>query len=573
MSDPEISEVTALTQALLYTLTFGFCMYKTNKFNYFDREWKHTKLFYISVLVQTFIRMTTYSLLAFAIPKNDRNLSYISVMRSVPDTLFYINYLLLAYQTMNIFYHSHIDNDVRVTFLLHFTRPKFRKARKIIWLLIIAWLGTMGLIYALLITNKINNEFIDTGFTIVNLLSGTFVLLFLMYLHAKYSETPFKTQQDRLNLRILSGVLMIWTMGRYFKGFLGVLVLDPKSIIAIFIYKNSTEIGKFILKICLSLISEVLCFYVVMDPRFINIFIYQDQANMKKGDISSELSPLTTSDDSANFRSTIIENFEVEVLGPYKKRAKGFGEIFIANLKSRRVLYRKLSFSRVSGYILEDIKLEIEEMAQLKFSGLVTFHGAVINLPEISLITSEMPKSLYKYLHEDKVIMSLKDKITLISNICRLGKRLHGLGLYHGHLSSHNIMLKEGNKPLISDLGFEKLKKYAGIMLNYTNKNPWSSPEVLFDTGATVSKPKPSDDVYSIGVIIWEIVTGNIPFEDTDEKDLRDNVVSKGLTPKVAAYFPKDLVKVLKMCWATVDKRAGIDNVYDRVSKMKLMMD
>ena len=82
--------------------------------------------------------MTTYSLLTFTIPASERSNDWISVMRSIPDTLFFINYLLLGYQTLNIFYHSHMENDIQISLLLHFTRPMFQKAKRNIVLLILA---------------------------------------------------------------------------------------------------------------------------------------------------------------------------------------------------------------------------------------------------------------------------------------------------------------------------------------------------------------------------------------------------------------------------------------------------
>ena len=125
-------------------------------------------------------------------------------MESVPDTLFFVNYTLLIYQSLNIFYHSHMENNIHISLLIHFTRPKFRKVRRIIAFLLFTWLGVMTFIYILVINKVMNNFDIETEFSVVNLTSGTLVLVFLMYLYSKYSETPFKSPRDCHNLQKIS---------------------------------------------------------------------------------------------------------------------------------------------------------------------------------------------------------------------------------------------------------------------------------------------------------------------------------------------------------------------------------
>mmetsp|Transcript_23172 Transcript_23172/g.22947 ORF Transcript_23172/g.22947 Transcript_23172/m.22947 type:complete len:91 (+) Transcript_23172:21-293(+) len=79
---------------------------------------------------------------------------------------------------------------------------------------------------------------------------------------------------------------------------------------------------------------------------------------------------------------------------------------------------------------------------------------------------------------------------------------VHAQGKVHGHLSSENILLNDEGVALISDLGFQKMKKYAGIIFGYTNKSGWSSPEILQEKRLTPLKVVPSDDIYSFGMIL-----------------------------------------------------------------------
>ena len=65
---------------------------------------------------------------------------------------------------------------------------------------------------------------------------------------------------------------------------------------------------------------------------------------------------------------------------------------------------------------------------------------------------------------------------------------------------------------MVSSLGLLKIKKFAGITKGYSNKSAWSSPEILSQRTNFALIQKPSDDVFSFGVLLWEIFTEEIPF-------------------------------------------------------------
>jgi serine/threonine protein kinase len=94
----------------------------------------------------------------------------------------------------------------------------------------------------------------------------------------------------------------------------------------------------------------------------------------------------------------------------------------------------------------------------------------------------------------------------------------------HGHLHSKNVLLDDNMNVFVSDLGLQKFKKYAGIVLSYTNKTKWSSPEALTEKTSTAMSAGESDDVFSYGTILWELFSEQVPFEDYSMAQVKQTI-------------------------------------------------
>lgn len=555
-----------LVMAVSYTFTFGFCMYQTNKFNYFNDDWRHTKVFYISVIMQTFIRMTTYALLTFAVTKTNRGNILIVVMRSIPDTLFFINYTLLIYQTLNIFYHSHKENRLHISLLSHFTTPKFRTARKLLIILVMFWILFMALIYALLIMKRITSLDIDTEFTVVNLLSATLVLVYLAYLHSKYSETPFKSDKDKQKLEIISRILFIWTIGRYYKGICGLLNIRSASLLSYLSDPQNSTIGGGVMYVSQNYVCEIICFILVLRTRVISIFISQDQANHSL-EFESDSKSIEISEALVNLGPFLNEK-DLNIGLAFRKKPNGLGDLFSAELLNQQVAYRRISFKRLNETALDEIKKEFEDLKNKNFSGCVQFFGGILNSNIVGLAYELFNRDLFKLLHEDKIILHLKQKYKLLRRIAGLLVDIHEKGEFHGHLSSRNILLNDFSNPKIADLGLKKLKMYASKDFGYNNNSSWTSPEILAEGIPVVINPSCQDDVFSFGIIIWEVLTGEIPSETpyTSDPYLPDSIK----IPRIPCYFPKPIQSILRLCLTTPDKRGTMVKVHSKLCQLKI---
>lgn len=114
--------------------------------------------------------------------------------------------------------------------------------------------------------------------------------------------------------------------------------------------------------------------------------------------------------------------------------------------------------------------------------------------------------SLFEMLHTRKDILPIKRILEYIQDISLGMTYLHHRNIIHGDIKSKNIVVDEGHVAKICDFGLsEKTKK----KLNMAGTLNWLAPEVLKEEGYFESS-----DVYSFGLVIWEMLTNQIPYSE-----------------------------------------------------------
>ena len=58
----------------------------------------------------------------------------------------------------------------------------------------------------------------------------------------------------------------------------------------------------------------------------------------------------------------------------------------------------------------------------------------------------------------------------------------------------------------------------------------------------------PQTDIYSFGMILWELLHGTVPF-DNDMKTVVNYVVKEDLRPKILPHVPSSVASLIRQCW------------------------
>lgn len=510
---------------------------------------KFAKFFYVFICLESFLRSITFIIILSDL--SDITYTAAFILATLPDALFVHLYLILLVISMRIYYQAHIVSTLSQSLL----EKTVTKKSKFVWTVLglITVLVILQLIsYSIYLGSSMSADQISEENALVNIIVPSMGAIYILYLDFVFSGVPTRNPIWKSNLHRICTVSIFWTISRIIKGILD--LIDQSSIVgvinAVVDPKQSVTLLKSALCIAVIIIAELICMFLVFDYGFFAIFI-PSESDSQNTTTSNEKTLAQRDKLSLVATNPYIEEDDIKIIEQLKvTKKKPLGMIYKAEFNQSEVFYRIMSFSRLSSYVTEDITKEIDSYKSMSASGIEPVLGIVFKASTVGLVYPYFPQgSLFKLLHESKAILSLEQKIIMIQGIAEDLVEIHAEKRCHGHLTSHNILLDKKLNPFISDLGFHKMKKYAGVMYEYSYKSSWSSPEVLNDKKLIPSTISPSDDSYSFGMICWEIFTQKIPFEGFNKIQLAENVSKNGFRPLLPEEMPEDIVKIVKSCW------------------------
>jgi predicted Ser/Thr protein kinase len=151
-----------------------------------------------------------------------------------------------------------------------------------------------------------------------------------------------------------------------------------------------------------------------------------------------------------------------------------------------------------------------------------------------------------------------KKIFNIIKQIANGMLHIHKHNIVHCDLAARNILLTSSFHAKISDFGMAKVLEKTGCIRG-SNMLPalWCSPETL-RSGIFTKK----SDVWSFGITVYEIISGNEPFHDSqDIVELVKSIRDSSLTPEIPDNCPQEIGDLLKMCWTPESRRPGFEEI------------
>ena len=192
-------------------------------------------------------------------------------------------------------------------------------------------------------------------------------------------------------------------------------------------------------------------------------------------------------------------------------------------------------------------------------SNIITLHGVVVDMALRSCsIVTEFVKggSLYEFLHKEKnkekKSPSDEQKDSWMKGIADGMQFVHSKGLAHRDLKSGNVLLAGDNfmMPKLCDFGTARQLDHTTAQTAMTGTYRWMAPEVLKDDKAQINQ---KCDVFSYSMVLYEIVTQDLPFSyvKSDRLAMLELIQQKRpVLPSSDAECPPYLRCLIIACWA-----------------------
>ncbi|ESO01231.1 hypothetical protein HELRODRAFT_81938 [Helobdella robusta] len=139
--------------------------------------------------------------------------------------------------------------------------------------------------------------------------------------------------------------------------------------------------------------------------------------------------------------------------------------------------------------------------------------------------------------------------------------------LVHRDLKSNNILLLHPYDPdhptnftnvlKITDFGLAKEVDGFSTKMSAAGTYAWMAPEVIRH-----SRYSKKSDVWSFGVVLWELLTGEVPYKGVDTWAVAYGVAVNSLTLPIPSTCPQPFAELMKVCWESeADLRPSFTNI------------
>ncbi|XP_030473067.2 uncharacterized protein LOC115690741 [Syzygium oleosum] len=229
-------------------------------------------------------------------------------------------------------------------------------------------------------------------------------------------------------------------------------------------------------------------------------------------------------------------------------------DVAIKRINNRCFLGEPLEQERMMHDFLNEAKL----LADLHHPNVVAFYGIVHDWPDgpgdsVLTVTEYMVDgSLRKALQKGERNFDMRKRLLIAREVAFGMEYLHDKKIVHFDLKSDNLLVNLGDprQPTckIGDLGLSKVKQRTLIAGGMRGTIPWMAPELLNNSGNPVSDKV---DVYSFGIVMWELLTGEKPFADLDDNHMIVGVVNNTLRPQVPASCDPEWKSLMERCWSS----------------------
>jgi serine/threonine protein kinase len=245
--------------------------------------------------------------------------------------------------------------------------------------------------------------------------------------------------------------------------------------------------------------------------------------------------------------SYLIEWSDLEIIS--QVGAGAFAEVHEALRAGERVAVKKMLTQTLDEKNLKEFQDEVVLMASFHSSFIVGLYGACFKPPNLCMAMEFLPGgNLNNLLYDKSQEISWEKRWRFACDAAVGMNYLHSRNppVLHRDLKSGNLLLSEDGKVKITDFGLSRELTSKGGIQEETfqgGTDRWTAPEICNGEAYTEAS-----DVFSFGIILYEIAARVLPFPDSLPEEVR-KLWQASKRPTIPDDVPPDFERLIKMCW------------------------
>ncbi|GJV63223.1 probable serine/threonine-protein kinase roco5 isoform X1 [Tanacetum coccineum] len=273
----------------------------------------------------------------------------------------------------------------------------------------------------------------------------------------------------------------------------------------------------------------------------------------------------------------IIKNAELEEL---KELGSGtYGTVYHGRWRGSDVAIKRIKKSCFAGRASEEERLtndfwrEARILSKLHHPNVVSFYGVV---PDgaggtLATVTEFMANgSLRNVLVKKDRLLDRRKKLMIAMDAAFGMEYLHSKNIVHFDLKCDNLLvnMRDSQRPVckVGDFGLSRIKRNTLVTGGVKGTLPWMAPELLMGSTIRVSDKV---DVFSFGITMWEILTGEEPYANMHCGAIIGGIVQNTLRPIIPEQCEPEWRRLMEQCWETEPaSRPSFTEITDRLRTM-----
>jgi len=227
----------------------------------------------------------------------------------------------------------------------------------------------------------------------------------------------------------------------------------------------------------------------------------------------------------------------------------GYGEVFKAKWNGITVAVKELLDKNLSDDQIREFKQEVATLSHLRHPSIVLWMGCTLHPPNLAIVMEFCAGgSLGRLLHNTRASSPPAPSVRLkwAVSIAEGMKYLHSIDMIHRDLNSNNVLVDKRGQAKVCDFGLARVRMSTQCRTSRGRGTTfYTAPEVI-----RCQPHSESCDVFSFGVVLWELSVLQRPWEGYSDYQVMYQVSERGGRPEIPGTVHADLAELIAACWA-----------------------